>query len=527
MGFSQEVVQEFQISTVNFDLATGITDVGAINVVTRAGGNELHGAGVYFFRDHKLAAYPALNRDAANPDPFFQRRQFGFAVGGPIRRDRVFFFGNWERNEQRGVIETTLPTPEFARFSRISTNPQFGNQVSLRVDERISDAHTAFVRYSHDGSRTFGPDVNSQSAMPANAYPSSWGRQLTWADQSLLGLTSILRPTLVNDLRFSYFFFSAAQLFATKQDCPSCLGLGAPTINVQQAGLFIGNSAFTDTLARHFHLTDSVTWQRNTHRIRLGVDWEHHRGGNQVWQNEPVTMTLFGPDQVRNYNANPQTPSGLRIPLPAAFRTTDDVLQLPLQSFTVAVGDPRVPQENGGVVRRWNVFRLYFQDAWRLQRRLTLTYGLGWTIDRNLNYDLRKPALLAPILGADGLGPTRKRWTNFSPVLGVAWAASSDGKTVVRAGVGLFYDFLTSPSLDPERAALGPPGLGRHTSTGASILNPLTGIPGVSVGRPLDFRGDPTLFTGADLISILPSIRAGLLQSYANADPSLQAIQGI
>jgi hypothetical protein len=95
MGFSQEVVQEFQVTTVNFELTTGLTSGAAINVTTRSGGNELHGAGFYFFRDHKLAAYPALNRDPANADPFFQRRQFGFALGGPIQRDRFFFFGTY------------------------------------------------------------------------------------------------------------------------------------------------------------------------------------------------------------------------------------------------------------------------------------------------------------------------------------------------------------------------------------------------------------------------------------------------
>src|SRR5215831_19954039 len=98
IGLSQEAVQEFQVSTVNFDLSTGPTFSGAINVVTRSGNNDLHGTGLYYFRDHNLSAYPALNRDPANPDPFFQRRQFGFALGGPVRRDRVFFFGNWERN---------------------------------------------------------------------------------------------------------------------------------------------------------------------------------------------------------------------------------------------------------------------------------------------------------------------------------------------------------------------------------------------------------------------------------------------
>ena len=108
---------------------------------------------------------------------------------------------------------------------------------------------------------------------------------------------------------------------------------------------------------------------------------------------------------------------------------------------------------------------------------------MGWTIDRNLNYDLSKPDLLAPILGAGGLGPTRKQWKNFSPVLGLAWSPSSNRKTVVRAGGGIFYDFLTSPPLDPERALLGPPGLGRQTVPGTSILNTLPGVPGVPAGR--------------------------------------------
>src|SRR5258707_15627299 len=161
MGCSQEVVQELQVSTVNFDLPTGITAVGSINVVTRSGGNDLHGTALYFFRDHKLAAYPALNRDPANPDPFFQRRQFGFAFGGPIRRDRIFFFGNWERNEQRGIAATTLVAPDFAYLSRTTPTPSFGDQLSVRLDGRISNAHTAFVRYSHDGSRTFGATITN------------------------------------------------------------------------------------------------------------------------------------------------------------------------------------------------------------------------------------------------------------------------------------------------------------------------------------------------------------------------------
>jgi hypothetical protein len=522
MGFSQDVVQEFQISTVNFDLSTGLTFTGAINVATRSGSNDLHGSAFYFFRDHNLSAYPALKRDPANPDPFFQRRQFGFAVGGPIRRDRLFFFGNWERSEQRGVGTTTLLGPDFASLSRVTSSPLFGDQLSIRLDSHISTNHTAFLRHSHDGSRAFGSVGGTANA---NAYPSNWARQFAWADQSMLGLTSVFRPTLVNDLRFSYFFLSASQLTPEERDCPGCLGIGAPTITVPQAGLIIGQSSTSLNSGRRFHLNDSIAWQRGTHRAHFGVDWEYNRGGSLAWANEPVTMTLFSPDQVRTYNQGPQTGANLRIPLPVAFHVLNDVLQLPLQSITVSVGDPRVPQANGGLVRTWNTGRLYFQDTWRMHERLTVNYGLAWNFDRFKNYDLSKPQFLAPILGADGLGPTRKQWKNFSPSLGLAWAPSRDRKTVIRAGAGIFYDFFFQGNIDGERALLGQPGSGRQTILGSAIASTIPGIQGVPAGTALSFTGSPTLFTGANLMSILPAIRAGLIGNLANADPALRSIQ--
>src|SRR5205085_333726 len=104
MNFSQEVVQEFQISAVNFDLSTGITSVGSVNVVTRSGGNQLHGSGYFFFRDHNMSAYPGLQRSALSPDPFFARRNPGFWIGGPIKKDKLFFFFNFENLNQTQVV---------------------------------------------------------------------------------------------------------------------------------------------------------------------------------------------------------------------------------------------------------------------------------------------------------------------------------------------------------------------------------------------------------------------------------------
>jgi hypothetical protein len=267
LGLSQEAVQEIQVSTVNFDLSAGMTDTGAINVVTRSGSNDLRGTAFYFFRDHTLAAYPALNRDPANPDPFFQRQQFGFALGGPIRRNRVFYFANWERNDQRSVAATTLLAPDFAHFSRITASPSPGDLFSVRVDGRISDAHTAFVRFSRDGSGTFAPPTTLGGGSP-NAYPSAWIRASTSADQSLLGLTSVIHPTLVNDLRFSYFSIKYGTSAARADDCPGCVGMGAPAISIPQVDVTIGNSASNDLLDGRFQFKDGVTWQRRPSRAR-------------------------------------------------------------------------------------------------------------------------------------------------------------------------------------------------------------------------------------------------------------------
>ena len=97
MGFSQEAVQEFQVATVNFDVSTGMTDAGAINVVTRAGGNEFKASTFYFFRDHNLAAYPALQRD---PDE----------SGSVVQAAAVRLRARWARPARSGVLLWQLGT---------------------------------------------------------------------------------------------------------------------------------------------------------------------------------------------------------------------------------------------------------------------------------------------------------------------------------------------------------------------------------------------------------------------------------
>jgi hypothetical protein len=109
--------------------------------------------------------------------------------------------------------------------------------------------------------------------------------------------------------------------------------------------------------------------------------------------------------------------------------------------------------------------------------------------------------------------------------LGFAWSPSRNGKTVIRASSGIYYDFLVGGNLDLERAALSGTALGSQNIAGSSIPNPLPGIAGVPLGRILNFTGAPTLFTGADLLDILPAVRASLLQNLSNSGPSVPAIE--
>jgi hypothetical protein len=514
MDFSQEIVQEFQVSTVNFDLSTGVTGSGSVNIVTRSGTNDLHVAAFYFFRNHTLSAYPGLKRDPQNPDPYFQRQQYGVAAGGPLRRDRLFFFGAFERNDQRGVFATDLLTPDFAALSRITRSPLQINQASGRLDFRASDKQSAFFRYSHEGIFSYGPTTLTSAG--TRAYPSAWTEQPGWTDQSVAGLTSELRPNLVNELRFSYFFVSSAERAPKNSDCGGCIGIGSPSITVSP-DLFIGTSLTTAVLGRRFHLNDIVAWQKSAHRIEFGGDWETNRGGRTDTGNDPVTMTLFSPSSVRAFNsANPTR----QIPLPESFLTVGDILQLPVQSFTVGIGNPNIPQANFNNTRISPLIHLFAHDTWRSSQSMTVNYGLGWSYDAPLNYDLTKPSYLEPILGASGLAATQRSWTNFSPSLGFAWSPRNKGNTVIRGGAAIYYDFETSFGIaDPERVSLGPQGVGRGTYAGAGIANPLADVLGVPYGAPLNFSG-PTLFTGVQLLRALPIIQSTLTQ--LRGDPNNQ-----
>jgi hypothetical protein len=513
MNFSQEVVEEFQLSSANYDLSTGITSVGSVNIVTRTGSNDLKGSTYVFFRNNDMAANPALRPDPLNPDPKFSRSNPGVWVGGPIRRDRLFFFGNYEHTEQEGVVAFQPNLASASSLGGVFPNPYSGDLISTRLDWRANNSHTAFVRYSHDRNSGFGPSGGA-------ALPSNWLRNVNRSEQAVVGLTSILTPTLLNDFRFNFTYWRNRNLFADATTCGDCIGLGGPQININGTNVTVGNTS-NATQGRDLYrytFVNSLTWVKAEHRLRFGTEIEYAPGTGFWGFCDPACNVGFAPEFIRGL-APAATIGALFPTLPTAIRTNADLLNLPFAGGVVGVGDPgQPPPYNVDKAKVNSRMRFYAQDTWRVKPQLTINYGLAWNFESTLvNRDLDKPAYLAPLYGSD-LSPTKNNYNNWSPSFGFAWTLGDDNKTVVRGGAGLYWETELLWRRLRERAAIGPVGNGRlqvpHTSFTnifPGIINLVTGQP-VAVGAALPASGAVTNLTVGQFMQIY-NAQIGALQA--------------
>ena len=461
-NFSQEIVQEFQLSSVNFDLSTSLTAYGSVNVVTRSGTNDFHGAAYFYFRDHNLAAYPTLNRNPLTNDPFFARRQTGIAGGGPLKKDKLFFFGNFEYTNQNGVYVVVPDLPSLAYFAAVAPAPYLGKQFSAKFDYHLNDRNSFFIRYSGDRNNNSGP-----FGFPVP--PSNFVANRNWVDQYTMALTSVITPTIVNDFRFTYWYWQNRNLPA---GCSTCPGSNGPEI------FFAGVSSNNVTLGNNFNspqgrdlrrypITDNVTFQKGAHRIKVGGEFEANRGTGYWGFFDPARVYLLSPETLGPLGGA----ASYGLPASGAITSFNDVLKLPVATYLLGIGvrDQPAPFQFDQA-RTSHRFHLYAQDTWKVSPKFTLNYGLGWVFEDNiLNFDLKKPALVAPLYGKD-LSPPNKNYKNFSPAIGLAWNVGKNDKTVVRAGFGIFYDTQEAWWRLGERASLGPNGRQFLTITQPAFL---------------------------------------------------------
>jgi hypothetical protein len=525
MNFSQETVQEFQLSEVNFDISTPIAAGGAINVVTRSGSNDWHGSGYFFFRDHNMAAYPNLKRLPGITDPFFVRRNPGFSFSGPIKKDKLFFFFNYEFLNQVQAISIQTTDPAFQALQNTYGSPYSSKQLSLRLDDHLTAKHNLFLRYSHDGNSGFGQSLEFGD-------PSNWPHNTNWADQSIIGLTSSLTPTIVNDIRFQYNYWNNHNNQAVAADCGGpCVAGSLPNVftfvggNMPAVGPNFNAPQARNT--RRFELVEALSWQKGSHRFKFGGDLNPTKSAGLWGFCTPLCAGAFSPTYLTGL-------FGAAAPaiFPAAFKgikTDADVLNLPVLNLGASifsgtgVGVVSLPgaydyDQN----KHYDQWRMYFQDVWKIRSNFTVNYGLAWNAQTGFyNSDLPKPALLSPILGtgSDNLGPTVNNLKEFQPALGFAWSPGKSQKWVIRGGAGIYWDSTPGYYKLREASVVGPPGSARSTLAASAFTNNIAGpfggsgvlviggststcpIPGLPcsvlpIGAPLPLGGLTTMTVG-------------------------------
>ncbi len=491
-NFSQEIVQEFQIGLSNFSLSTGATASGSVNIVSRSGSNSFKGNAFIFARDDKFAAFPGLSRlDAAHGLPLsaqatrvpFDRQQFGGTIGGPIIKDKLFFFTSYERNNQDGSsIYNPLRAPNFAGFSG---NPFDETLFTGKVDWTVSERAAAFFRYSFNDNTAQNPFPPGSGIMPRDSasgiFQSNDQIITNRAHNFVGGLTYAFGPSISNNLVVNYSNFKNAIN-------PVVAGVPEIRLNPEQDWRS-GTNAVTpqETPQKRFQLRDDLTWIAGDHTLTFGGNYERTSiGGKFVFAN-PVRIRLFATDA-----------GGDTLPLD----TEADFLNLFVQDISMGIGSPDLPFNSDGPTIN-NRISFYGGDSWRIRPNLTFNYGLGYRWDSNLwNHDLAHPAIIAPLF-EEGTAPSGRDNNNWSPKVGFAWDPFSDGKTIVRGGFGVYYDNTIDNLRLFERADLGPVGAEQFL-VGTAIISPLLDPFG---GDGRFTRGQITL---ADMLALYPSIRSDL-----------------
>ncbi len=478
MNFPQDVVQEFQLSEVNFDISTPISAGGAINMVTRSGSNDWHGSGYFFFRDHNMAAYPNLKRLPGITDPFFVRRNPGVSLGGPIMKDKLFFFFNYEFLNQVQALSIQSTDPAFVALQNTYGSPYAAKQETLRLDYHLSAKHNLFLRYSHDGNNGFGQSLESGD-------PSNWPHNVNWADQSILGITSSLTPTIVNDARFQYNYWNNHNNQSVASDCSApCVAGSLPNIFIflggNQPAIGPNFNAPQARNTRRFEFVDNLSWQKGSHRFKFGGDLNPTFSAGLWGFCTPLCTGAFSPTYVKQLFG--PAASAIFPLMPNTLKTDADALNLPVLNLGasifsgVGVGSVSLPAAyNYDQSKPYDQWRMYFQDVWKVRPNLTINYGVAWNAQTGFyNTFLNKPALLSPLLGGN-LSPTANNLHEFQPAVGFAWSPGKSQKWVIRGGGGIYWDSTPGYYKLREASLLGPPGSGRDTLAASAFTNQIPG----------------------------------------------------
>ena len=442
-NFTMEGIQEFALSTQRFSAANGRSGGALLSVVSKSGTNSLHGSAFGFFRHDKFNANaPKLLADA-NPDLFpdsadiikppFNRQQFGGSIGGPIIKDKAFWFGTVEHTRERGnsiVAGDAFRQIQFLEqlgyeAVRFLPQPFDDTQFTVKGDFHLGDNHAFTVRYAGQNNDA----LNDQAGFLIVRTDLSGGNRSLNDLHNLLGSwTWTASPHVVNQFVYQWATFNN-QILATT-DLP---------LLVFTDGLAVGRNGNVpqQTLQRKHQFHDDLTWNRGNHGYKFGVDFVY----------EPVLGGLFAFNSAPEYDFN-QTAEETAA-LPQGFNTPGSV-----GAIFLSGGDPKFDLVDGA-----KQFAFYVQDDWKVTPRLTLNLGVRYDADYGfVDSDHQKNNRVFKALQIIG-HPVGSRLVqddknNWSPRVGFAYDLMGNARSVIRGGYGIYYDqsFLNVPLFAVQQA---------------------------------------------------------------------------
>jgi hypothetical protein len=430
-------IQEFQLSQSSHDLSTELTTSGAVNVTTRSGTNTIHGEAFDFFRGSSLAA--ALPAPAGLSEPF-QRSQYGGRVGGPILKNRFFYFFDGERTVQHEQAPV-LVAPPFQQYSGSFSAPFHENNLMAKADYQLPSLHM-FYRFSY-----FTNQLTANAGLGFSIYDA---KNFTRAHVAGLDFG---RGSFSHSIRFGYLKTEHDQTDAARNsglpfgDYPLDLTMG-------NTGLVTGpygNAPWTILQSNHQVKYDGSK-TAGVHILRYGVTFNRIVAAGYVpfQALAPYLSTNIGPYE-ETFAAN-SCGSGTAC-FPGGI---SNPLNYPVESVSVGNGLGYLTPFSGLGLPAGAYFyhRLgaYVGVSSKWKRNLTLTYGIRYAREPGRS-DSEFPAIAQLNALIPGLGnPVRNPETNFAPQLGFVWDVTGKGKTVIRGAIGLFYEnVLTAVApQDPE-----------------------------------------------------------------------------
>ncbi|WP_352430354.1 TonB-dependent receptor [Pyrinomonas sp.] len=477
--FSEESVQEFQVNQNGFSAEFGRAGGAVINVVTRSGTNEFHGGAFEYFRDESLNANsPSLKatqaqRGLPNKRPPSQINQFGGRFGGPIRKNRAFFFFTYDG--QRTNIPNPVEPPNFFNqppsiqallLPKLNTYKVNRNQdvYMLKLDFVLSARNQLSLRFN----RQNFTGVNNEFTGPLGTEEHS-GNSLARTTTLSGTLASTLSNNVLNEFRFQ----------VARDAEPGTANSDQPEARIQTGSgfLLIGRNNFSprETTIRRAQFIDNISFVLGRHNLKTGVDVNFDR----IYNFFPGFFTgQYTFNSYADFAAN----------RPSAFS----------QNFAG-------PNTSGPVTRPNSAdYAAFVQDDWRATPRLTINAGLRYDYQSLAQPPVRNPD---PQLLAAKLDTSRrpKDANNFAPRIGFAY--SPDEKTVVRGGYGIFYGRTPAIMVSTAHSQNGINVVGVNLTSNAAII-------AAGLTYPQIFKSPPPPGTGAPVRPNLFLFEENYVQPY-------------